>query len=86
MATPAINDLTRLNFLQALGRSGRPLSAWERGFLADFRQSSRPSLWFTDRRREATDRMRRAYSDFASSALLSATLAPRYSDCTDKNN
>ena len=65
MTAAAINDLERLNFLQALGRSGLPLSAWEQGFLADFRQSSRPSLWFTNRRRQAADRMRRAHGDLA---------------------
>ena len=80
MTIPANNDLARLKFLQALGRSGRSLSAWEQGFLADFRQSSRPSLWFTNRRRTATDRMRRAHGDFAGpSTILNAALPSRCS-------
>ena len=69
MTTDAISDLARLNFLRALDRSGLPLSAWEQGFLADFRHSSRPSLWFTHRRRQATDRLRHAYGDFVGGPL-----------------
>lgn len=62
MATHAVSDLARLKFLRALGRSGLPMTAWEQGFLAEFRHSSRPSLWFTHRRRLVADRMRRTYS------------------------
>ena len=61
MTTHAVSDLARLKFLQALGHSGLPLSAWEQHFLAEFRHSSRPSLWFTNRRRLAADRMFRTY-------------------------
>ena len=55
-------DLQRLDFLQALGRRDLPLSGWEQEFLAGFRQSSRPTLWFTSRRRAATDRLLEKYA------------------------
>jgi len=68
-------DLQRFEFLQTLagpaslprtnGVDRRPvddhLTGWEQEFLASFRHSSRPSLWFTDRRRAATDRLREKY-------------------------
>ena len=37
--------------------NGILLPEWESNFLASFRQSSRPSLWFTEGRRKITDRM-----------------------------
>jgi hypothetical protein len=62
-------DLQRFEFLQTLCRRPLPpgmnsvdhLTGWEQEFLASFRHSSRPSLWFTHRRRAATDRLREKY-------------------------
>ena len=57
----SINDLQRLKFLQALMRSNLSLAGWEQSFVVCFRRSSRPSLWFTRRRRVVTDQMHRKY-------------------------
>jgi hypothetical protein len=37
------------------------LNEFEQSFLASFRQSSRPSLWFTEKRRLVTDKMWRKH-------------------------
>lgn len=57
-----ITDVARLDFLRLLAATirdpkGLAVSEWEQHFLASWRQSSRPSLWFTPGRRSAVDRM-----------------------------
>lgn len=54
---PQFNEFLRR--LVADQRSQNPLmlSEWEGRFLDSFQRSSRPSLWFTEARRQATDRM-----------------------------
>ena len=55
--TDYITDLQRLGFVQALLKSDLVPDDWEARFLASFRSSSRPSLWFTAGRRVSTDQM-----------------------------
>ena len=57
IATDHITDYLRLGFVQALLKSDILPDEWEARFLASFRQSSRPSLWFTAGRRVSTDKM-----------------------------
>jgi hypothetical protein len=57
-----ITDLQRHEFFQALDKdvrsvNGLVLNEWEQNFLSSWRQSSRPTLWFTEGRRKAVDRM-----------------------------
>ena len=57
-----VTDLQRLEFFQKLneavkGANGLLLSDWEGNFLASWRLSARPALWFTEGRRKAVDRM-----------------------------
>ena len=57
-----ITDHQRFEFMMMLaenvrGKNGLVLPDWENRFLASFLQSSRPSLWFTEGRRTATDRI-----------------------------
>jgi hypothetical protein len=62
IATDHITDLQRLGFVQALLNSELMPDEWETRFLASFRSSSRPSLWFTAGRRVSTDKMWMKYS------------------------
>jgi len=56
-----ITDHDRLEFMRKLIDSFRKdvanLDDFERGFTASFQNSSRPTLWFTEKRRVVTDRM-----------------------------
>lgn len=56
-----ITDYDRLKFMGKLATSDLNLSDWEQSFIASFRSSSRPSLWFTAPRRRAVDRLRMQY-------------------------
>ena len=55
--TAHITDLQRMEFVQQLLSSDLLLSEWEEQFLASYRMSSRPTLWFTAGRRVSTDKM-----------------------------
>ena len=57
-----INDHQRFEFMSKLAtdvrsKNGILLPEWESRFLASWMQSSRQTLWFTEGRRVATDRM-----------------------------
>ncbi len=60
--TTDLTDLQLMGFMQKLDAAERAadgitIDEWELNFLNSFRQSSRPTLWFTAGRRAATDRM-----------------------------
>ena len=62
----AITDRDRLLFMNKLAQNvrlphGLLVTPWESDFIASFVRSSRPSLWFTEPRKVATDRMRMKY-------------------------
>jgi len=64
--TSHITNPERLKFMTALatdvfGPNGLLVEDWERGFVASFRASSRPSLWFIGGRLESTDKLWRKY-------------------------
>jgi len=57
-----ITDKQYCEFMRKLaedqrGKNPLLLGEWENSFLHSFAKSSRPSLWFTEPRRQATDRM-----------------------------
>lgn len=56
-----ITDNERLEFMRLLIDSyradGANLDEFEQSFTASFQQSSRPTLWFTEKRRICTDKM-----------------------------
>ena len=56
-----ITDNERLEFMRFLIDSyrsdGANLDEFEQSFTASFQQSSRPTLWFTEKRRVVTDKM-----------------------------
>jgi hypothetical protein len=58
----AVTDHQRFEFMQKLaadqrGENPLDLTDWENSFLASFNSSSRPTLWFTAGRRDATDKL-----------------------------
>ena len=55
--TAHITDLQRVEFLEKLRCSDLLLTEWEMRFTSSYRLSSRPTLWFTQARKAATDRM-----------------------------
>ena len=66
ISSSAITDRDRDKFLRKLdatarAKDGLVVSTWEWNFIAGFFYSSRPSLWFTEPRRVATDKMRMKY-------------------------
>lgn len=58
---PKITDHARFVFFQKLEASDLLLSDWEGQFLASWRLSARPTLWFTEGRRIPADKMRMKY-------------------------
>src|SRR5690242_13902067 len=61
-----ITDLELYAFLQALladqrGDNPAILTGWEKDFLNDYSYAERQSIWLTDGRRRAVDRMWRKY-------------------------
>jgi len=72
--TSAISDHDRMLFMSKLAGNvrlpnGLMVTPWESNFIASFARDSRPSLWFTEPRRVAADKMRMKYGSEAEIAM-----------------
>ncbi len=68
ISSSAITDYERGQFLRKMDATARLadgliISTWEWNFISSYFRSSRPSLWFTEPRRVATDKMRMKYGE-----------------------